>query len=423
MQTRCAVWVAALCFHVGLAQWSIASTTYSITNLGDLPGGNDSSLAVDINSLGQIAGYSDASTGRRAFLWTPSTPNGTTGSMIDLGDLPGGDDFSRSRGINDSGQVTGWSGAMPGGSIFGSRAFLWTPATPNGTTGSMTDLGTLPEGGDASLGFAINAYGQVTGNTSGSGAADRGFLWTPSTPNGTTGSMTPLGALSDSGWSHGLAINASGQVTGDSDASTGRRAFLWTPSTTNGAAGSMVDVGDLPGGDDNSLGAAINVSGQVAGWSYASTGLRAFLWTPSTPNGNAGSMIDLGDLPGGLDRSEATAISGSGHVVGWSDGSTGMRAFLWTSAEGMLDLNALLDPSGAEWVVLEQAQGINDVGQIAGFGLFDPDGPGDAAAVRRGFLLTPVPEPAGLMLMALASGATLLRFRRTSTRTIMVTDA
>ena len=53
-----------------------------------------------INAGGQVVGWSDAATGLRAFLWD-------NGVMTDLGDLPGGTDQSVARSVNDSGQVVG----------------------------------------------------------------------------------------------------------------------------------------------------------------------------------------------------------------------------------------------------------------------------------------------------------------------------
>ena len=40
-----------------------------MTNLGDLPGGFDFSNAFGINNAGQVVGYSITATGNRAFLW------------------------------------------------------------------------------------------------------------------------------------------------------------------------------------------------------------------------------------------------------------------------------------------------------------------------------------------------------------------
>ena len=252
-----------------------AASLYHVTDLGALPGDLSESGGLGINAIGQVVGYSEAATGTRSFLWTPNTPNGTSGSMIDLGDLPGGFDFGLGRGINDLGQVAGYSHASTG-----YRGSLWNPTTPNATTGSMTNLGTLPNGStDSSLGYGINA---------------------------------------------------SGQVIGYSQAATGTRPFLWTPSRRMAAAGSMIDLGDLPGGGDASYGSGINASGQVVGYSQSATGNRGFLWSPTTPNGASGSMVDLGDLPGGNNSSFAYGINASGQVTGVGFAATGEHAFLWT---------------------------------------------------------------------------------------------
>src|SRR5262245_7609526 len=97
-----------------------ASIQYNITDLGDGAG-------VAINAGGQVTGYTNA---QHAFLWTPATPHGLSGTLIDLGTLSGG--LSYGYGINNSGQVTGFSEWV---------AFLWSPTSPNGTSGSMVPLG------------------------------------------------------------------------------------------------------------------------------------------------------------------------------------------------------------------------------------------------------------------------------------------
>src|SRR5262249_12139913 len=98
---------------------------------------------------------------------------------------------------------------------------------------------------------------------------------------------------------------------------------------------------------------------------------HAFLWQD-------GRMSDLGTLPG-FQTSTAEGINASGHVVGYAWNSRGdSRPFLWT-AEGMKDLNELIDPA-SDWV-LETAWDINNHGQIVGHGT--------AAGMPRAYLLTP----------------------------------
>jgi probable HAF family extracellular repeat protein len=196
-------------------------------------------------------------------------------------------------------------------------------------------------------------------------------------------SLTDLGVLpggSDYSWASG--INASGQVAGFCSAATGYRPFLWT----NGSG--LQDLGDLPGGENSGEAYGINASGQVVGTCDTPTGYRAFLWTSGS------GMQGLGELPGGNGNSQAIGINAGGQVVGESNSATGDSAFLWTSKSGMQDLNNLLDASGNGWA-LKQADGINDRGQIVGYGVHN--------GVTHGFLLTPTPEPSTLVLFGIST--------------------
>ena len=233
------------------------------------------------------------------------------------------------------------------------------------TTYTITDL---TPGGSYSVGFGINASGQVTGQfvtTDNSGnSAIHAFLYSG-------GSMTDLGTLGGNS-SSGIGINASGQVTGNSY-TTGNyfyHAFLYS-------GGSMTDLGTLPGGS-YSGGSGINDSGQVTGFFTSGVGtVHAFLYS-------GGSMTDLGTLSGGS-YSQGQGINDSGQVVGLSDTSNGaFHAFLYTPGTGMVDLNTLL-PSGSG-LTLNYAYAINDAGQITGYGT-NPNG------APHAFLLSPANVP------------------------------
>src|SRR5207302_10180956 len=128
-------------------------------------------------------------------------------------------------------------------------AHLWSPAVPTATAGSMTELGTLP-GGSGSAAFGVNDRGQVVGcsytnfcyPTNGSA-----FLWTPDVPNGTTGSMIDLGTLPGASGSEASGINNGGQVVGDAGANFTARAVLWTTAEPIGTPGAPTDLLPMPG--------------------------------------------------------------------------------------------------------------------------------------------------------------------------------
>jgi probable HAF family extracellular repeat protein len=367
-----------------------APPRYHVTDLGTLGGGH--SEGYGINASGQVTGLAGTVDGpSHAFLWTPSTPNGVSGAMQDLG--PSATVNSAGYAINEIGQVTGE--CCNGFGTPGTHAFLYDGATTR-------DLGTL--GGDYSSGRGINASGQIAGHSWTAGesqAVIHAFLY--------DGAMYDLGALGDD-HSFGFAINNSGQVTGYSyTANFGpAHAFVWTPTEPNGATGTMHDLGTLSGDPSHfSFGHDINASGQVAGESDN----HAFLWTPATPNGATGSMLDLGTL-GGL-FSIGYGVNSDGQVVGWSRTNEidfVSHAFLYTSEGGIVDLNDLIKPhSGWE---LHVAQAINDAGQITGTGVRD--------GVGRAFLLTPVPEPTTSAQLALAALGLVLTFALRGRRCTLV---
>src|SRR5262245_29361953 len=82
-----------------------------LTNLLGLAGGQDQTIAFDINNAGVVVGTSGLYQASRAVTWTPSTPNGTPGSAVSLGALPG-ETASDATDINNLGQVVGSSHAL-----------------------------------------------------------------------------------------------------------------------------------------------------------------------------------------------------------------------------------------------------------------------------------------------------------------------
>ena len=162
---------------------------------------------------------------------------------------------------------------------------------------------------------------------------------------------------------------------------------------------------------------AINNYGQIVGGSgvvhldnkgNASFSYHAAMWVSSAADNTVYSVFDLGTVDG---VSYAVAINSVGSVVGEYGDEPATRAFIWTpsipngTSGNMIDLNQALSANDkANWV-LREATGINDFGQIVGYAMYDTDGPGSKPAVPRAFLLTPVPEPTSFTLFALCVAA------------------
>ena len=337
----------------------LAAPLYTITDLpafdGPVNGRFIQSYGFGINASGQITGSAGGDMFNHAFVYD--------GTMHDLGTLGGLQ--STGLGINASGQVTGVSDSFTAGNL-AKHAFFYD--------GTMHDIDT---GGlfGYSAGLGINASGQITGESASSWQPDRhAFFY--------DGAMHDIGTLGGQ-TSSGRGINASGQITGNSTLmpnSSLLHAFFYD--------GAMHDIGTL--GGSSSEGNGINDRGQITGSSSTSAGLvHAFFYD--------GTMHDIGSLGGS--RSEGFAINSSGQIVGDSTLASNdslYQAFVYDNLHGMRDLNSLIDPllinQFGGWG-LETAYGINDRGQIAGSGVYR----GNPTA----FLLTPVPEPSSVILVAL----------------------
>ncbi len=197
-----------------------------IESLNDLPGVDNNTKAVDMNNTvtppsdrGHIVGTS----GDQAFFWDG-------GAMKVVGDLGGGS--SEAVDINNMDQVVGNSTTTAGST----HAFLWYLNTSG--TGVMRDLGTL--GGDNSYAVAINDAGQVIGySETGEIHLDtqtkvqHAFLWNNGVMYdlGTHNDFYDYGFVLPYPFSEAVAINASGQIAGNSITINAHyRGFLLTPT-------------------------------------------------------------------------------------------------------------------------------------------------------------------------------------------------
>ena len=367
-------------------------------DLGTLGGNYSKGLA--INNNGQVTGFSFTANTSHAFLYS-------NGAMMDLGTLPGGLG-SAGYGINDSGQVVGYSDHIAQGYWHG---FLYSD-------GKMMDLGGI--GSRNSVANGINASGQAVGYSmipSGAG------LYFPVLFSG--GTITRLDILS-SGVAN--AINAAGQIVGARGDGGVVHAVIY-------ASGVIADLGTLDGMTD-SYATAINGNGQVVGHSTTRNVSDAFLYS-------GGKMLDLnGMIPrnSGWTLKDASGINDSGQIAGnGTDVSGRSVGFLLTPVPaGDADDDGRVD--FADLVILARHYGLS-AGATWEEGDFNGDGKvgfDDLTILARNYGQTltaaqlaqldpairvdvlqafaEVPEPSSSALVSLAAVALLHRGRRCGTR-------
>jgi len=368
------------------ASVAFAQTSYKVTDLGVLPG-KEETVPGAINGQGLVAGTSSAkASGEAAFRYNPYNP----ALMEDIGQSFRGFN-SRGFGINNTGLVVGDSAF-----IASSTADSPVRHAALFTNGSVIDLGIL-KGQSFSRANSINGFNQVVG-FSGlelDSPKSRAFFWSKST------GMVDLGTL---GGPHAqaFAINDSGFTTGNSQLAsnslggTGVHAFL-SPTPLGATAIGMRDLGTL--GGSFSYGMAINAKNHVVGYSSLNrvdSRVHAFL-----SDGN--KMKDLGTLAPLTsnrleDQSVALGINSSDSVVGYAylpavntntdpavmpaPTPVNQVAFVWSQGV-MKDLNTLVG-AAAKTYQLNSAMAINDNGQIVATAVSKNTG------TRRAVLLTPI---------------------------------
>ncbi|MGI4791115.1 MAG: hypothetical protein ACRYFS_19990 [Janthinobacterium lividum] len=326
----------------------------TIKDLGTL--GGNTSAAYGVNIQAQVVGQADTTTGaHHAFLW-----NGAHG-IQDLGVLPGGSESTAS-GINSTGQVSG-SSYTP---IQGPHGFLWKPG---GTSGTMTDLGTLGTGGNAgdySMANGINDAGLLCGVSENSSQNDHMLEYDSNTMTAYDLDQYRSGDFIGGSYSAAYALDSANYyVFGETDTLLGTT----FASVFSSSPAKLTEIDPtaylLPGGSFSRV-LAVSNHYSWAGEADMATGdthaFRFLINTAPTPN----SITDLGTLPSDLYKySSAAGVSDLGLVVGNSYTDTGYHAFL-SDGTTMTDLNNWL-PAGSGWV-LQKATAISNPSQIVGYG-------------------------------------------------------
>ena len=240
--------------------------------------------------------------------------------------------------------------------------------------------------------FNINNAGTIVGATS--DIDYRIFVWKCPDPAGST-KLCPTGQMVlplPGTVSRARGINNQNQIVGMTVNAGIAQGFLWKDN-----GNSLVDPGELinlgfPSTHPfrSSEAYAINERGQIVGTANRGGAFGSFPFIITPQNGNyfvdAGDgtnalIKELGRLGSGLDY--ALDLNESGVVVGKS-GMCGdifkTHGFVHVDG-GLFDINQLVAPQG-DWI-LESAEGINDLGEIAGWGHTT-----DRAV--HGFVMTPI---------------------------------
>lgn len=349
---------------VGIAALATASVPYTLQSFPSISFPPDypdfaGAYGAAINNFGVAVGHGSAYDSDGIEVVTRAL-RFSGGATTELGVLPSGFG-SQALAINDNGLAVGFADGFA--------------ASFSG--GVATNLGLL-SGGSFSTAYGVNNNGLIVGDADNATGDQRAVTF----QGGNATEITIAGA----NYSVAYDVNDSGQIVGSwatNASGSNRQGFVRTGNTTQ-------SLGFLAGGSRSDA-VAINSSGVVVGYGNTASGERAWLW-------NGGALTNLGVLAG-FTFSRATDINDAGVVVGFVGAPGQQRAFVYQDGQ-MFNLNSLVDASASGWV-LQEASGINNNGQIVGWGTFQGN--------VRPFVLTPVPEPGTLAALGLGAAALLRR--------------
>jgi probable HAF family extracellular repeat protein len=419
-----------------VVRWHALGAVSELEHLGTAPSGFGYSGVTDLNNLGTAVGYgspSDVDLGQRAVRWDASGTSAT--ELGHLGTNPDGFTASFATSINDGGAAVGVADKFQSRQLLGRRAVRWDAS---GTTATeLGNLGTDALGITETQAIAINGRGVTAGyaekyDGSGNYLGERAARW-----DSAGIAVTELAC--PGAFCRATAMNDAGTVLGETrefDAGSGNnwyRALRWDEGGT--AVTELGHLGTDARGFTDVDAVAINGAGTAVGIarkfddSGNLLGYRAVRWDAASTA--ATELPNLGSSLSGIADSFGLAINDAGTAVGYADEYNAFgdwvarRAVYWRADGAAVKLDSLLDPDGG-WQLFS-AHAISDTGWIAGIGFFDPDGSGELGGYDRFYVMhvpaTAVPEPATLVLLALAAMCchTLLARCKRATRRISTT--
>ncbi len=312
---------------------------YQITDIGPLPGITTTvpSQITGINNSGDVIGRAPVG----------GSPSAQVNGFI----------WNKNKGFSDLGWLTPWAindqGDITGGNPYG-QAFIISKNSLQQPPSTASSLGGA---------WGINASGHLAGVLQQYAASPpQAIVWK------SADEVTNLSQLyGERGYA--FDINNSGSVVG----SLGNHGYIWNEVTG-------LTYIDIQKADSTAW--SINENGQVVGWlsdkSSNRRGYSSFIW-------DGGQLTIIDNL--NSEQSMAFGINALGQVVGTHRNSLNYNsmgdAYVWDQDHGMLDLDSLV--VGSDQWQLNEANGINDLGQIVGTGLLNGQ--------RHGYLLTPISEP------------------------------
>lgn len=364
MKRRLSLLSLALVGVVATAQ----AQSYSITDLGALPG-NTSSFAFGMNDKGDVAG------------WSCNCTNNITNNV--------GTGFIWSQGVMKS--IGWWPGGAPGSGLFAVNFFDQAVgvADPKNfqSNGILYRNNTLLEfdtSAPALFAHYISDTGVIVGDyTKGGGSSSGSYVpafWTedPSKPGRFR--RTDLAPVPGDFVAYANAANQSLIIVGyTANVAQGSRGILWntdrnhTPVVLAPAAG-----------DQTAAAEGVNDLGVACGYSWFGTyRTNPVIWSADASH----TPTTLPPLPG-TSHAWAKAINNLGQVIGYGGDvsgvggtgvATGATPVVWLNGQ-IYTLQSLLDASGAGWRIID-VMAINNTGQIAGNGVHN--------GVTSAFIMTP----------------------------------
>lgn len=363
-----------------------AAPRYHLTPLA-APAGSVNSAARAISANGKIAGEAFLTPGGDDL--TPVSYGTAAAPLTTVLAQPVGTGRGFLRGINNSGIAAGAAQDIVNNRTSAILAGLGGTAVLGAASGFANAGATGINNGGAAAGYSMsigifNAEGTARPISSAEGTM-AATVWD------VAGSATTLANPFGNFNSLAAAINAAGQIAGAANNGTGglaSRAVIWS----NGV-GTALDTS----GSDRSTARALSSTGWVAGRTdqiSAGTFIAA-AWS------DAGTRFDLAPV-GNCVASDARSINTARNVVGFGQTATAgaCGSVHPVTGVGFNSVGAFWQWNGAGYdtfaindlVVnlngwdLAAPQGINDLGQIVGFGV-------DELGNTRSFVLSAVPEP------------------------------